>query len=211
MFVNLTRDLPMIRDYFADRVRAQAPVSEPVSAIEVGFRLDQACLIVLNFDPREQHARDGTWTAALDGPALELPHWSEAFASACDDGISFVLLNGESRELTAQWLSSEAVDGDGAVAGVFGEALLAIALDAIASGLFDPLPLRDECQLDLEEFDGMWAWPSEHEDIGRANIIRGLKAVRLPRHPRSPWGIGHNASAAQQSAARDAPRSSSRP
>ena len=181
MLINLIHDLPPIRDYFADRVRAQAPLGEPVSAIEVGFRLDQACLIVLNLDTREQHARDGTWTTALDGPALELPHWNKAFESARDDGISFVLLTGESRGLAAEWLNSEAVDGDGAVASVFGEALLAIALDAIASGLFDPLPLRDECQLDLEEFDGMWAWPSEHEDVGRVNAIRGLKAVRLPR------------------------------
>lgn len=68
---------------------------------------------------------------------------------------------------------------DEAVASVFGEALLAIVLDALASGLFGTLPLRDDCQLDMEEFDFMWSWPPTNEDLGRTNLIRDLTTTRL--------------------------------
>jgi hypothetical protein len=172
--VNFIYDLPLIREYLVGRVRAQAEVGQAVSAIEVGFQLCQAGLLVFHFDTREKHDRDGEWTLALNGPTLELPHWQVAYESAEEQGASFVLPAGERRDLPAG-------AGDAAVVGVFGEALLAIALDAIARRSFDPLDLRDDCQLELEEFDGMWAWPPNYEDVGRTNLIRDLPAVRLPR------------------------------
>jgi hypothetical protein len=172
--VNFIDDLPVIRDYIADRVRTQSRVAGPISAIEVGFQLCQAGLVLLHFDAREKHDRDGTWTLALSGPTLVFPHWQAAYESAGEDGASFVLLTGERHDI-------DAGADDETVAGVFGEALLAITLDAIASGMFELLELRDDCQLDLEEFDGMWAWPSDYEDVGRTNIIRNLTAPRLPR------------------------------
>ena len=174
--VNFIADLPVIRDYIADRVRTQSKVDKSISAIEVGFQLCQAGLVLFHFDTREKHERDGTWTLALDGPTLDLPHWQAAYESASEDGASFILLTGERRDL-------EAGADDATVAGVFGEALIAITLDAIAGGMFEPLELRDDCQLDLEEFDGMWAWPFEYEDVGRTNVIRNLTAARLPRSP----------------------------
>ena len=176
MIVNLINALPLIRGYISNRTEAQTRVKEPVSAITVGFRLDQACLIAIHFDTREKHERDGTWDVALDGPTLEMPHWNEAYESANDAGVSFVLLTGEAYEI-----SSDVVD-DEAVAGVFGEALLTITLDALAAGVFDPLPLRDDCQLDLEEFDGMWAWPNEafdSEAVDRPNEIRRIRLAQL--------------------------------
>ena len=101
----------------------------------------------------------------MDGPTLELPHWQTAYESADETGVSFVLPTGVSREVTAG-------SGYAVVAGVFGECVVSIAIDAIAAGSFQPLPLRKDCQLDFEEFDGMWGWK---------DYIRNLPVVRLPR------------------------------
>lgn len=174
--VNFLDDLPAIRNYIADRVRAQSKVRKPISAIEVGFQLGQAGLVLVHFDTRQEHARDGSWTLALGGPTLTFPHWQEAYESAGEDGASFVLPAGGRLDL-------EPGTDEETIAAVFGEALRAIALDAIASGLFAPLKLKDDCQLDLEEFDGLWAWPSDYDDVGRTNVIRNLDAPRLPPRP----------------------------
>lgn len=173
MLINFIDDLPPIREYIASRVRAQAQVNQPISAIEVGFRLCQAGILCLHFDLRQKHDRDGEWTRALDGPVLELPQWQTAYESADANGIAFVLPTGAPCQLPA-------AAGDEVVAGTFGEALLSIALDAIANHTFDSLNLREDCQLDIEEFDGMWAWPLTYEEVGRTNLIRNLAAVRLP-------------------------------
>ncbi len=174
MLVNFTHDLPLIRDYIAGRVRAQETVGEPISAIELCFQLCQAGIVVINFDTREEHENDGTWTDALDGPVLELPHWQAAYESCCDDGISFVLLTGETQEMSAEWLASDSVDSDAVVAAVFGETLRVIALDAFAGGTFAPLSLREDCQLVMEEFDAMWGWSATAEDMGQTNILHRL-------------------------------------
>lgn len=90
MIVNFVSDFPLIRDYIADRIQAQAKIGEPISAITLGFRLDQACLVALHFDTREKPTRDGSWDVALEGPILELMHWYDAYEAAGRDGISFV-------------------------------------------------------------------------------------------------------------------------
>jgi hypothetical protein len=99
-------------------------------------------------------------------------HWCQAFEAAYEDRISFVLLDGKPQSI-------EAGAGEKMVE-VFGNALLAISLDAIATGTFKPLTLSDQCELDIEEFDGMWAWPAKYEDCGKTNLIRKLKTTRLP-------------------------------
>ena len=52
---------------------------------------------------------------------------------------------------------------------MFGGVLLAVIQDALARGTFEPLKLGKNCQLDIEEFDNMWAWPMKYEDLGRTN------------------------------------------
>ncbi len=174
MLVNFIDDLPMIRKYIADRVRTQSKIDRLISAIEVGFQLNQAGLLLYHFDTRDKHERDGEWTRELGGPALDLSHWQESYESADNNGASFLLLTGDRHDIPPS-------AGDAAVASVFGETLLAIALDAIASHSFDTLRLRDDCQLDMEEFDGMWAWPANYDDTGRTNILSKLTATRLPQ------------------------------
>jgi hypothetical protein len=170
MTVNFNDDLPRIRDFIGSRVLAQASDRTPISAIEFSFRLSQLCLLFLHFDTRERHDRNGEqWSGAFaDEPTLEMPHWHEAFQAADGEGISFLLPSGETRSLPPGAADEEAV------AAAFGDALRAIALEAAADGAFAPLPLRADCQLDMEEFDGMWAWPDAYEDVGRTNLLREL-------------------------------------
>jgi hypothetical protein len=172
--INFIDDLPIIRDYINARVLAQSKIDEPVSAIEVGFQLCQAGWVFYHFDTRQHHERDGEWTMAINGVDLELPHWQTAYESAGENGASFILLSGER-------LDVKSGAGDFTVAGVFGDALRATTLDAVARGLFKPLKLRDGCQLDMENFDAMWAWPWKYEDVGRSNIIRNLPLNRLSK------------------------------
>ncbi len=173
MLVNFLDDLPAIRDFLADCISRQGGIGKPISAVEIGFRLVQSCHVVFHFDTRETHEVDGTWTLALDGPTLELPHWNQAFEAAEDDGIAFILLTGHRHDLPPGADEEEVAD-------VFGKPLGAIVLDAYAAGSFASLPLRDDCQIDLEEFDALCSWPAyEEAEAGQANILSRL-AVRLP-------------------------------
>ena len=64
------------------------------------------------------------------------------------------------------------------MAAVFGEALLAITLDALASGAFRSLPLREDAELMVADFDGNW-------DNGANQVIHRLPAQWLP-NPSAP-------------------------
>jgi hypothetical protein len=172
--IDFRQDLPTIREYLSSRVKTQANVEKPVSAIEIGFQLCQWGQVLVHFDTREGHKRDGTWTLALDGPTLKVKHWCKAYEAAGRKGISFVLFDGETQSIKAG-------SDDEKVADLFGTVLLAIARDAIATGTFEPLTVSDKCQLDIEEFDGMWAWPAKYEDCGKTNLIGKMKTVKLPK------------------------------
>ena len=174
--VDFGADLPTIRDYIAARVRAQAKVKTPIGAVVVGFQVNQAGLLLIHFDTRDRYDRDGEWTKAFGRNTLKLPHWQEAYEAVAEDGASFIRLSGKPRAVRAG-------AADETVMGLFGAALRAIVHDAFARGMFAPLPLRDDCQLDLEEFDGNWAWPGGHDALGRTNILRKMRAARLPAAP----------------------------
>ena len=171
--VDFREDLPAIRKHLAARVKSQAEVGDLISAVEIGFQICQAGLIVVHFDTRAKHQRDGSWTLAMEGPTLKVPRWRRAYEAADDHGVSFVLPDG-----TAKTIEPGVEDAD--VAGVFGKVLLAVVRDALACATFAPLKLRKNCQLDIEEFDNMWAWPMKYEDLGRTNIISKIKPARLP-------------------------------
>ena len=170
--VNFIDDLAKIQRYIDKRVRAQQEVREPITAMEFGMQLCQAGYLLLNFDVRQKHDRDGTWTLALDGPTLALHHWSRAYMNADEHGIEFVLLSGKKKSLGPG-------AKDAAVAGEFGKTLLSIVRDAKARGVFAPLLLTPECQVEILEFDWMWEWP-DYADLGKRNLFRKLQAARLP-------------------------------
>jgi hypothetical protein len=55
--------------------------------------------------------------------------------------------------------------------------------DAAVDGTFRSLPVRNDCQLDVLEFDWMWQWPSEPQELGRINLLRDLPTTKLPDVP----------------------------
>src|SRR5262245_16046962 len=153
--VDFRDDVPLIRKHLGARTKSQARVADAISAIEIGFQLNQAGLILVHFDTRPKHDRDGSWTNSMDGPVLKVPRWRRAYEAAERHGVSFILPDG-----TAKHIAPGASDAK--VAGVFGRVLLAVIKDALASGTFEPLKLRKSCQLDIEQFDNMWAWPLKY-------------------------------------------------
>ena len=50
-----------------------------------------------------------------------------------------------------------------------GEFILEIVQEARADGLFSPLTRLGPVQLDIEDFDGAWAWPA-FEGLGTVNL-----------------------------------------
>jgi hypothetical protein len=168
--INFADDLPKIRKYFGARFTAAGKSHQPVAAIEIGFRLCQRGLIGMSLDEEASHLADVSH--ALGDPLLKLPGWSRAYMQAEDHGIAFTLLDGTSKTVKPH-------AGDLAVASVFGNTLLSVLRDAKARKLFELLHLREDCQLEIMEFDWMWRWPES--GLGRTNQVRRLRAVRLPR------------------------------
>lgn len=69
-------DAVAIRRYLESRVKEIAAAGEGLSAIEIGYEVNQAGWVFVNADRREQHERDGEWTSGLDdSELLELAHW----------------------------------------------------------------------------------------------------------------------------------------
>src|SRR5690349_10125986 len=92
--VNFSNDLLTIQRYLASRVQAQSALKKSVTGIEVGFQLNQAGLLVLHFETTLSYRPQGNYTLALGKYALELEHWQHAYESACENGVSFMLLGG---------------------------------------------------------------------------------------------------------------------
>ena len=168
MLIDLTDDVKPLLDYIATRVQAQMDDPRPVSAIEVGFRLCQVGMFVIHFDTRDIHQADGEWTMALDGPTIEFPHWQAACEA--EDGVTFILLDGSKRELPPGCNDVE-------IGSTIGGVLRSVTLDAVRQQVLAPLNLRDDCELDVEEFEGIWAWPADASDHGKINLVRQLVPV----------------------------------
>lgn len=53
--------------------------------------------------------------------------------------------------------------------GEAGQFILKIIQSARADGVFSPLKQYGPVQLDIEDFDGSWAWPA-YEELGKSNL-----------------------------------------
>lgn len=165
MLLDMRSDVPTIRNFVAQRVADQKTISEPIIVITFGYQVTQAGLLLVHFDTRDQVLHDGRWTVGFKpGAYISLEHWAEAASETETSGGSFIIPTGERRDIPAgPW---------DPISQVFGEGLLSIGLDAIARGTFDPLRLRDECELQIADFDGYW-------DNGSHQVLRTLPAKPL--------------------------------
>jgi hypothetical protein len=168
MSVDLRKDAKAARKLLEQRVReyaanaARARRVPPVSAIVVGYCLCQDGWVIVQFDTRPAHERDGHWSSFENRDVFELPHWEAAYEAVQEKPVTFILPDGSRRVLPKG-------STDEKVGAVFGRVIRDVLLRAKKDGLFDALPKRDNCQLDVEEFNGMWAWPA-YEKLGKVNL-----------------------------------------
>ncbi|MDB5327324.1 MAG: hypothetical protein JWM57_2893 [Phycisphaerales bacterium] len=171
--IDFLADLPKVQKFIDKRVRDQVNAGGDVAGIVIGMKLCQAGFLVLRLNTDEQHERDEQWMEELDaGPSLKLPAWSKAYMESADHGIEFIMLNGSKKKVAPG-------AGDNAVVSVIGKTMLAILGDAKARGVFKSLPITKDCQVEFREFDWMWEWPENEEDLGETNLFRKLRSTLI--------------------------------
>ena len=170
MTVDLRKDERELKSHLARQVNAYAAACSKdsslpkASAVEVGYQFDQSGWFFMHFDTRPKHDRDGEWTAFLDREPfsrdlLERPEWYEACTAEGD--LTFIMPDGNRRVLPDGVAEEE-------VAALLGEFIKRLMLDAKKEGIFEKLP-KPQCQLDIEEFNGHWAWP-DYDELGKSNL-----------------------------------------
>lgn len=167
MNIDLREDAVAILAMMASRVAlylAGNDSPDPVSAVEVGFNLCQSGWVYVHFDGRPEHQRDGEWTRFDDGDLLDRPGWLEACERLEHEAVPVTLMDGSASELP------EGAD-DEQICEFFGSFLRQLVLNAHAAGAFERLPKRANFQLDLEDFNGVWAWPA-FDEMGRVNLLK---------------------------------------
>jgi hypothetical protein len=168
MTLDLRKDAKAFRKLLAERVDAYAkkvkrsPNLPPVSAIEVGYQFDQAGWIYLHFDVRPKHDRDGQWTLFKQKDLFPRPDWYKAVEALSDGKPPTIILTDGTRRPGK--LSEKAF------AAMFGKMIKDVLLQAKKEGLFAPLPCHNRCQIDIEEFNGNWAWPA-YDKLGKTNLV----------------------------------------
>lgn len=177
--IDLCRDAEVFEDALAasiTRFRNQTDASEPICAIEIGYECEQSGWVLIHADRRDRHERDGQWTLAIDEKNLiAMPHWAEAMEARFrgeevkvtrTDGSAFVIGPDEMEDLAD---AEESGDGDDQLAEEIGQMLLDVMMAFKIEDRFDSLGPCGTIQLDIEEFNGSWAWP-DYDDLGVTNI-----------------------------------------
>lgn len=164
--IDLREDATVVRRVLEQRVSeflsGSSDANKPLSAIEIGYCNVQAGWFFVNFDQRDKHDRDGNWTIRINDET-EMPRWLEFTERSLesDSAQILTLLNGN---------QVEAWDSDD-LAREIGTMLVSVVQQAGRDGVFKGLPVSETCQLDVEDFEGQWAWP-EYEELGTVNLIR---------------------------------------
>jgi hypothetical protein len=178
MELDLRKDAADFRAELVKKVRAYAaraaksPKVPAVSAVEIGYEFAQLGWILVHFDTRPKHDRDGEWTVFEEKDLLLRPKWYqvvEALDGFDEEGEQdlkgrVVLVTVAGKKIDGAKLSEEDFSG------ALGAMLKHVLLECRGEGLFAQLPKSARCQLDIEEFNGTWAWP-EYEKLGKVNVI----------------------------------------
>ncbi|MBL8808969.1 MAG: hypothetical protein JNM43_02230 [Planctomycetaceae bacterium] len=161
MRIDLKKDFERVVKCLAERckdfpVYVNAGPGEDENAIRLitlGFQFDQAGWIALVFDTRPEAACDGEWQSYIEENAEPFQGWFKAFDDMVenDSVLSLTQHNGTRRSFTA---NSELQD----IAECFGVMCRDALLKARKMGLFNELPLADDCKFSVEEHNGNYAW-----------------------------------------------------
>ena len=144
-----------------------------LSALEVGYSCDQSGWIYIHADERPRHHRDGEWTTKIaKDKYIDLGHWIEAI-EASFEGQAFAVIKFDGTQFLVPGLDEDADeqfgDDDDAFTVAVGEMILAVLMNAKSDGVFMPLKSYGDVQLDIEDFNGGWAWP-EIDELGKTNL-----------------------------------------
>ncbi len=150
---------------------ASRPAS--LSALEIGYSCDQSGWIFIHADERPQHHRDGEWTTKITKDRyIDFGHWIEAI-EASFEGEGFTVVKFDGTQFVVPAFDEDANELDGDADDPFtvavGEMILSVLMNAKSDGVFTPLKSHGDVQLDIEDFNGGWAWP-EVDDLGKTNL-----------------------------------------
>ena len=168
MKLNLRQDLKEIEKFIVEKIGdfeeyenfGPGDDDDPVKLITVGYYVEQTGYVAVVFDTRPNAKTDGEWTSYIDEDdnMVFVPDWEDAFNHLCDEGtVSVSLPNGKSKKLDTK-------DDNASVAAFFGEQLRDVLLALKDRNAFDALPLAKNATLRIEDFDGLWAWPTSKKD-----------------------------------------------
>ena len=175
MEIDLRKDAVELRNLLEKRVQEHIALAKkkklpPVQALEIGFGINQSGWVLINFDTRDEHERDGEWTLLIDKQSVPRDHWYAAYEGVHEEDVTFILTDGKKKVIKAVGEDGDE-KSDANFAGMFGEMIREVALQASKDGVFKDLPKAKTFQLDIEEFDSMWGWP-EYDDLGKKNLLK---------------------------------------
>ena len=140
-----------------------------MSALEFGYSCDQAGWIFIHADERDEHERDGEWTAAIDEDNyIDFEHWVEA-VEARFEGESFTVMCVDGSSFVVSAEGEEEADEDPFVVAI-GKMILSVLMQAKQDRVFTSLEKFGAVQLDIEDFNGGWGWP-EYDELGKVNLV----------------------------------------
>ena len=170
--INLKQDALLFRKFLDEKVDELS--AKTISAIEVGYDGDQGGWIFIHGDSRKEHERDGEWTAEVgEDNTLDMSHWIEAIEERFEgQSVSLTKIDDTTIELPPIDLDAdedEDDDSDDPLPAAIGEMIQKVLLGAKEDGLFKHLTSKREVQLDIEDFNGAWGWPT-YEELGKINL-----------------------------------------
>jgi hypothetical protein len=172
--IDLSEDAKAFRRGLESKVISIAAAKpSSLSALEIGYSCDQFGWIFINADERPQHERDGEWTIKIDEDlCIDFGHWIEAIESTFE-GKAFTVIKIDGTQFVVpasdEVVEGQSEDADDPFTVAIGEMILAVLMNAKLDGVFTPLKIFGDVQLDIEDFNGGWAWP-EYDDLGKTNL-----------------------------------------
>ena len=172
--IDLREDAKTFRRELERTVSTLAQSDGPLCALEFGYDCDQGGWVFIHADRRDKHERDGEWTRHInDDNKIDFPHWVEAIESNFE-GEEIELIKIDGTRLVIPAFDEENEPGDeedgGPINIAVGEMIYDTVMTAKADDMFAPLKKHGAIQLDIEDFNGGWAWP-EFDDLGQTNLV----------------------------------------
>lgn len=140
MQFNKEKETAEIRKYISDRI-ADYKNKNKIKFIELGYQFDQGGMVCVFFDTRENASPDGLWTMNLDGNCLPRTHWPIVFENYDEKECAIMI----------------------------GNLIKTTLLKLRGEGAFGSLNKHDDCELGIEEINGLFGWPN-YEDRGKENL-----------------------------------------